>query len=199
MRGRFIVFEGGEGAGKSTQAERLGDHLDALVTREPGGTSLGSTLRGLLLDPGSDVSDRAEALMMAADRAQHVAEVIGPALESGRHVVCDRYLYSSVAYQGFGRQMDPDEIRHISEWATDGLLPDLVLLVEVDAEVAAQRLNRSLDRFERADADFHERVRHGFHLQAVAEPYRWVTIDGTPEPDVVFDAVLAAVDRRWPT
>ena len=134
-RGRFIVFEGGEGTGKSTQARLLAERLDAVCTHQPGGTELGRSIRALLLDddaPGAaTLDDRADALLIAADRAQHVAEVIEPALGAGRHVVCDRYIGSSIAYQGHGRGLDVDIVRAVSGWAAGGLWPDLVLLMEV--------------------------------------------------------------------
>lgn len=199
MSGRFIVFEGGEAAGKSTQARRLAERFDAVLTREPGGTEVGESLREMLLDPSSTIDVRTEALMMAAARAQHVAEVVRPALEGGRDVVCDRYTYSSVAYQGHGRGLDPDEVRGLSAWATDELWPDLVVLLDVPDDEAAARLQRSLDRFEQADAEFHRRVRDGFRTQAAADAQRWVVIDGVGSPDEVFERVVAAVDARLAT
>ncbi len=138
-RGRFIVFEGGEGCGKSTQAARLAEDLGALLTREPGDTQIGAALRALLLDPATVITPVTEALLMAADRAEHVAAVVEPALSSGQDVVCDRYVGSSVAYQGHGRGLDVEQIRTTSAWATGGLEPDLVLLLEVPAAVAAAR------------------------------------------------------------
>jgi dTMP kinase len=207
-RGRFIVFEGGEGTGKSTQARLLADRLDALLTREPGGTPAGSSLRAMLLDPATGRLDaRAEALLMAADRADHVTTVIRPALESGTDVVCDRYAASSIAYQGYGRGLDPAEVRRLSDWASDGLWPDLVVLLRVDAATAAARLSdRSLagrspsevqlDRFEREDGGFHERVASGFDEQAAAEPDRWVVVDGGGAIEEVAARVAEAVDSR---
>ncbi|MFM7069427.1 MAG: dTMP kinase, partial [Actinomycetes bacterium] len=143
----------------------------------------------------------AEALLMAADRAQHVAEVIVPALDAGRHVVCDRYLGSSVAYQGFGRGLPPDEIRHLSVWATDGLLPDVVVLLTVPSDVADRRLGGASDRIEDAGAAFHQRVADGFTAQAAEDPSRWVVVDGTGSKSDVAAAVWAAVSERlgWPT
>jgi dTMP kinase len=206
--GRFIVFEGGEGTGKSTQARHLADRLDALLTREPGGTPTGSALRAILLDPTTGNLDaRAEALLMAADRADHVATVIRPALESGTDVVCDRYAGSSIAYQGYGRGLDPGEVRQLSGWASGGLWPDLVVLLRVDAATAAARLNdrslagwspseEQLDRFEREDGGFHERVAAGFEELAAAEPDRWVVVDGGGTIDEVAGRVAAAVESR---
>ena len=139
--GRLIVFEGGEGSGKSTQAERLATRLGAVLTHEPGATELGAALRRLLLDERSaTVDERAEALLMAADRAQHVAEVIGPALAEGRTVVCDRYIGSSLAYQGVGRGLGVAAVAALSAFAVDGCTPDVVVLLDVPPDVAAARL-----------------------------------------------------------
>lgn len=195
-KGSFIVFEGGEGSGKSTQAERLADRLGAVMTRQPGGTRLGSQLRSLLLDSKLAVSDRTEALLMAADRAQHADELIRPALEGGRHVVCDRYTGSSVAYQGHGRGLDPTEIAGLSTWATDDLVPDLVVLLRVDQATAAERTGSPRDRIEAAGSDFHERVRVGFEAQAEADPKRWVVIDGSGTVDEVAAMIDEAVADR---
>ena len=138
------AFEGGEACGKSTQARLLAEDLDALLTFEPGATAVGTAIRSLLLNPSTTaLADRTEALLMAADRAQHVSEMVRPALAVGRHVVTDRYLYSSVAYQGHGRGLPPDEVAHLSLWATDGLLPDLVVLLDVDVGEAMRRRRRA--------------------------------------------------------
>ncbi len=195
--GRLIAFEGGEGCGKSTQAERLAVRLGAVLTREPGGTAVGARIRELLLDPSTEgLHPRAEALLMAADRAQHVHEVVRPALESGRDVVTDRYAGSSIAYQGAGRGLDPAEIRDLSGWATARLWPDLTVLLDVPLEVTSSRLDRELDRFEREDGGFHERLLDGFRVQARDDPARWVVIDGTRSVDDVAALVFAAVDER---
>ena len=195
--GRFVAFEGGEACGKSTQAALLADALGALRTHEPGGTSIGVTLRALALSPDTVGLDaRAEALVMAADRAQHVAEVVRPALVAGRHVVSDRFAGSSIAYQGYGRGLPPDEIRGLSEFATDGVWPDLIVLLEVPAAVSAERLGADLDRMESAGAEFHARVAAGFRRQADADPRRWVVIDGAASVDEVRVVVNAAVRER---
>jgi dTMP kinase len=197
VTGRFIAFEGGEGCGKSTQAALLADAIGALLTREPGGTPLGANLRGLLLDPkAGPVDPRAEALLMAADRAQHVRRVVAPALESGRHVVTDRFAASSIAYQGHGRGLPIDEVRGLSNWASDGLWPDLNVLIDVPRDVAVRRLGVEMDRFERADEPFHQRVAEGFHALAAEDPEHWVVVDGTPPVDVVASAVRVAVEER---
>lgn len=194
---RFIAFEGGEGCGKSTQAARLADAIGAVLTREPGGTDLGLRLRELLLDPATEhVDRRAEALLMAADRAQHVAAVVRPSLAAGRHVVSDRFAASSLAYQGYGRGLPLDEVRELSAWATDDTWPDLIVLIDVPVETAAARLGEDLDRFEQADDGFHQRVTDGFRDLAAADPARWVVIDGTPPVDVVAAAVRKAVSER---
>lgn len=196
-RGRLVVFEGGEGCGKSTQSARLAARLDAVLTREPGGTAIGGRLRELLLDPAtSRLDERAEALLMAADRAQHVAEVIEPALAAGRHVVCDRFVGSSIAYQGYGRGLAVDEIAALSGFATGGLAPDLVVLLQVEASVAAVRVGTYLDRFEAAGDGFHARVAAGFAAQAAADPARWAVVDGSGSKAAVEARVAAVVTER---
>lgn len=198
--GRFIVFEGGEGTGKSTQAQLLAERLGAVTTREPGGTGLGGHLRGLLLGVAGDapIADRTEALLMAADRAQHAAEILRPALAAGRDVVCDRYIASTVAYQGAGRGLDGAELRRISDWAVDGLVPDLVVLLVVPEEVAWERTGGARDRIEAAGREFHRRVVASFLSQAEADPDTWVVLDGTGGVDEVHARVLDVLVRRWP-
>lgn len=189
----YIAFEGGEGSGKSTQARLLADRLDAVMTREPGGTDLGHRLRSLLLDPGeAPVGPRAETLLMAADRAQHVRQVIRPALDAGRHVVSDRSVFSSLAYQGGGRRLGVEAVRRINEWALDGCWPDLVVLLDLSADGAAGRLERSLDRLEQEDRSFHDRVRSTYGEMAAADE-RWVVIDAAQEIEMVAAQVWAAV------
>ena len=194
----YIVFEGAEGCGKSTHARRLGEAIDAVITRETGGTAIGQRLRDILHDTSvTDLDDRAEALIVAADRAQHFAEVVHPALEAGRHVVSDRSVYSTLAYQGYGRGLSLDELRHVNRWAMGDTWPDLVLLLTVPADVAADRLRkRELDRFERAGDEFHARVDAGFVAMAADEPDRWVVLDATQPKDDVAAAVRAAVHDR---
>jgi dTMP kinase len=196
-RARFIAFEGGEGCGKSTQAAVLADAIGALLTREPGGTPLGQHLRQLVLDPKTGHLDaRAEALLMAADRAQHVATVVRPALAAGRHVVTDRFAASSLAYQGYGRGLSLDEVRSLSRWATDDTWPDLNVLIDLPVEIAATRLGEDLDRFEQAGDGFHRLVTAGFRELAAAEPERWIVVDGMPPVDEVAAAVRVAVEER---
>lgn len=200
-RGRFIVFEGGEGSGKSTQARLMAEARDALLTHEPGATELGRRIREVLLAPvGAEGSgtptpldDRAEALLMAADRAQHVAQVVEPTLTAGRDVVSDRYIGSTIAYQGYGRGLDVDIVRAVSGWAAGGLWPDVVVLLVVPPELAEERIGAARDRIEAAGAEFHERVRHGFAEQADDDPDTWVVVDGTGTIDQVHHRVLAAV------
>ena len=197
-RGIFIAFEGGEASGKSTQAARFAAARGALLTREPGGTPLGERVRSIFLDPATgDVDGRAEALLVAAARAQHVAQVIGPALASGRDVVTDRYTGSSLAYQGFGRGLPVEEVRALSTFAGAGLEPDLYVLLEVPVEVAAARLGADRDRMESAGDDFHQRVRQGYAQLARTEG--WVVIDGSGTPEEVERLVHDAVAARLPT
>ncbi len=201
MTGYLIAFEGGEGSGKSTQARRLADRLGgrALFTFEPGDSPLGAEVRRLLLDaPELHITDRAEALLMAADRAQHVVEVMRPALEAGRTVITDRFAGSSIAYQGYGRQLPAVEIEQLSRWATDGLWPDLIVLLEVSPRVAEHRLRRAKDRMESAGDAFHARVHDGFLMQAMADTDRWAIIDGTRSADEVAAAVWEIVSIRFP-
>ena len=201
MSGHFIAFEGGEGSGKSTQARRLAERLgpQALLTFEPGDSPLGAEVRRLVLDsPDLDITDRAEALLMAADRAQHVAEVIEPALDAGRTVICDRYAGSSIAYQGHGRQLPAAEVEHLSRWATQGRWPDLVVLLELSPEVAESRLHRTKDRLESAGGPFHRRVHDGYLLQAMEDPDRWAIVDGSSTEDEVAAAIWEIVAIRFP-
>ena len=195
---RYVVFEGLEGCGKSTHVARLAESLGAVATREPGGTTVGAALRAAMLDPANtSLSPRAEALMMAADRAQHAAEVVRPALAAGRHVVSDRSVYSSLAYQGWGRGLGEAVVRRINDWALDGTWPDLVVLIDAPLDVLTERMKkRELDRFEREDRAFFQRVHDGFRAMAAAEPRRFVVVDGTPSKDDVQAAILAAVRER---
>lgn len=194
-RGVFVAFEGGEACGKSTQAARLAARRNAVLTREPGGTALGERVRAIFLDPATGhVDGRAEALLVAAARAQHVAEVIEPALAAGRDVVTDRFTGSSLAYQGHGRGLPVEEVRRLSAFASAGLEPDLYVLLDVPADVAAVRLGEDRDRMESAGDDFHDRVRRGYAELARTEG--WVVVDGTGTPDEVEAAVFEAVSGR---
>lgn len=197
QRGRLIALEGGEASGKSTQARALAASLGAMLTHEPGGTEIGRRIRAVVLaaDLG-DFEPRAEALLMLADRAQHVAEVVEPALARGVDVVTDRFTGSSLAYQGFGRGLDLEEIRGLSTWAAGGLEPDLVVLLDVPPEVAAGRRASAGDRMEAADATFHARVAEGYRALAAADTGRWVVVDGTGTADEVGVRVAKLVSER---
>ena len=194
----YIVLEGSEGCGKSTHAQRLGDAIGAVVTRETGGTPIGQRLRAILHDTTVlDLDDRAETLIVAADRAQHMAEVVRPALTAGRHVVSDRSVYSTLAYQGYGRGLPIDEVRRINEWAMGEIWPDLVVLLTIPPDVTAARMRRrQLDRFEQAGDDFHARVDRGFAAMAELEPDRWAVVDATGSKDEVAAAIRGAVQER---
>lgn len=198
-RGLFIAFEGGDGAGKSTQSGLLGRWLEdqgyAVVhTREPGGTALGRQVRELVLhgEDGS-VSPRAEALLFAADRAHHVASLVRPALAEGRMVLTDRYLDSSVAYQGAARALGHEEIRELSLWAVEGLVPDLTVLLDVPSGVGRERRGGVHDRLEREADDFHDRVRQGFLELAAREPGRYLVLDARQPVEELAEAVRERV------
>ena len=197
-RGNYIAFEGLEGCGKSTHVTRLATALNAVATREPGGTEIGAALRATMLDAkNTSLSPRSEALMMAADRAQHIQEVVLPAIDSGRHVVSDRSVFSSLAYQGYGRQLDLGSLRQLNSWAIQNVWPDLVIFIDVSMDVLFERLKkRELDRFEREDRSFFERALHGFHEMAKDEPSRWLIIDGSPPKDELETIIRQAVTDR---
>ncbi|MEU3736918.1 dTMP kinase [Streptomyces sp. NPDC032198] len=202
--GFFIALEGGDGAGKSTQAEALAEWIRAkghevVVTREPGATPVGKRLRSILLDVSSaGLSHRAEALLYAADRAEHVDTVVRPALERGAVVISDRYIDSSVAYQGAGRDLSPTEIARISRWATAGLVPHLTVLLDVAPEAARERFTEAPDRLESEPAEFHARVRAGFLTLAAADPGRYLVIDAAQEPEAVTTVARHRLDLMLP-
>ncbi|MBC8365071.1 MAG: dTMP kinase [Actinobacteria bacterium] len=199
MTGRLIAVEGGEGSGKTTQARMLAEARGAVFTREPGGTPLGEQIRGLLLGTDGDAPcDRAEALLMAAARAQHVDRVVAPALARGDDVVTDRYIGSSLAYQGVGRGLGVAAVAAVSEFAVDGVEADLVVLLDVDAAEAAARLDGSLDRIEQAGAEFHARVAAAYRDLAAADPQHWIVVDGRGTVDEVAQRLQAAVAGRLP-
>lgn len=196
--GLFVSLEGGDGAGKSTQARLLRDWLAAagregVLTREPGGTALGQLLRDAVLH-GDQVDPRTEALLYATDRAHHVASLVRPALARGAVVVTDRYLDSSVAYQGSGRDLGADEVESLSLWATDGLLPALTVLLDLDPVLGQARLTGAPDRLERAGDEFHRRTRAAFLSRAEADPGRWLVLDATQPPDVLAAAIRARIE-----
>lgn len=200
MKGRFITFEGGDGSGKSTQLSLLAEWLieqgrTVVNTREPGGTELGEELREIVLHRRGHVAPKAEALMYAADRAHHIATKVRPAMARGEVVVQDRYLDSSVAYQGVGRDLGAKEVRDISLWATDGLLPDLTILLDVDVRVGRGRLDVSRTRYDRLEAEeqeFHARVREAYLELARAEPERFLVVDA----NAAVEHIAAVVRER---
>jgi dTMP kinase len=200
--GLFITLEGGDGSGKSTQAELLSSWLtDAghvvVRSREPGGTDLGLELREIVLHRRGDIASRAEALIYAADRAHNIATKVRPAIERGEIVIQDRYLDSSVAYQGAGRILDGQEVRDISLWATEGLMPDLTILLDLDEGLGRERLDQARTRYDRLEAekhDFHARVRAGYLELAAAEPQRFLVLPATDSIDSIAAAVRARVE-----
>ncbi|MFJ9431094.1 dTMP kinase [Streptomyces sp. NPDC101490] len=202
--GFFIALEGGDGAGKSTQVQALAEWIRAkghevVVTREPGATPIGKRLRSILLDVSSaGLSNRAEALLYAADRAEHVDSLVRPALERGAIVLSDRYIDSSVAYQGAGRDLSPTEIARISRWATVGLVPHLTVVLDVSPETARERFTEAPDRLESEPPEFHARVRAGFLALAAADPSRYLVVDAGQEPEAVTTTVRHRLDRMLP-
>lgn len=206
MAGRFIVFEGPEGSGKTTQVQRLADRLrglghEVVTTREPGGTAIGEGVRAILLDPGHcAMLPETEALLYAAARAQHVGELIRPALDSGAFVLCDRFVDSSLAYQAGGRGLPLDAVRQVQEMATGGLEPDLKLLLDLPVEDGLRRRLRSPDtvnRLDLADLAFHERVGRAYRDLAAERPEQWRTIDAGQPADDVEAAIWQAVSERF--
>lgn len=201
-RGLFVTLEGGDGSGKTTQAELLEEWLvergrTVVRTREPGGTEVGIEVREIVLHHRGDIAPRAEALLYAADRAHHVATVVRPALERGHVVIQDRYVDSSVAYQGAGRVLDPHEVRELSEWATEGLMPDLTLLFDLPPEVARKRLDAVRTRYDRLEAEaevFHDRVRAAYLEIAESYPARIAVIDATDPVEAIAADVRKLVE-----
>ena len=196
--GFFLSLEGGEGVGKSTQSRLLGAWLhdllgrEVVLTREPGGTTLGVELRNAVLH-GEDIDPRTEALLYATDRAHHVHSLIRPALERGAVVISDRYLDSSVAYQGNGRDLGADEVERLSMWATEGLLPELTVLLDLDPRIGLTRLTGDPDRLERAGDVFHRRVRQAFLERAAAGHRRWLVVDASRAVDEIQAEIRARV------
>src|SRR5258706_5432762 len=197
----FITLEGMEGCGKSTQARRLAERLGpaAVVTKEPGGTAIGLAIRQILLDRSiQGLVPAAELLLYFADRAQHVAEVMQPALAQGRLVVCDRYVESSLAYQGYGRGLSLEAIRQVAELATGGLRPDLIVLLELPIEEGLARVGRrgGHDRMESEVREFYERVWSGYQKLLAGEPSRWVRVSGEGSEDAVAERLWAVLEAR---
>jgi len=201
-KGLFITFEGVEGSGKSTQIDLLAEFLsekgyEVVSTREPGGTAIGDKIRKIVLNPDfTEMDFKAEALLYAANRAQHVAEVIAPALAQGKIIISDRYTDSSLAYQSFGRGLDQKKVENISEWATGGLEPDLTILLDIPADKGLKRTSRSLaDRIEQENIDFHDRVFKGFLKLAKKFPKRFKVIDATKDVDQIHQEVVKLVEK----
>ena len=195
MTGRLIVFEGADASGKSTQARLLARRIGATLTFQFGATAIGGAIRSILLDPAhAALDDRAEALLVVADKAQHAAEIVLPALARGETVVSDRFTSSTLAYQGYGRGIDLEVLDQMMRFATHGLSPDLTVLLDVDIEVARARLGDEIDRIEGAGVEFHQRVREGYLKMAAADPERWLVIDASGTVDDVAARVGAAVD-----
>jgi len=201
MTGLFITFEGGDGSGKTTQINLLATWLEAqgqtvVLTREPGGTDLGVELRNIVLHRKGFIAPRAEALLYAADRSHHIKSLVRPALERGEVVVQDRYLDSSVAYQGAGRVLDPEEVRELSLWATERLMPHLTVLLDVPASVAKARqaqTEREYDRLEAEAEDFHTRVRESYLSLAAAEPERFLVVNGELPIEEIHQSIITKV------
>jgi dTMP kinase len=201
----FITFEGIDGVGKSTQIDLVQTWLESrgleyIRSFEPGGTELGQEIRHLLLHRKGDVSPRSEALLYAADRAHHVATRIKPALEAGKVVLGDRYFDSSVAYQGAARELDLNEVREISLWAVDNLLPDLTFLLDLDAEKAIQRRSKTgtgPDRLEQEKVDFFERAREAYLNLAGSEPGRFVVLDASETVQQISEKLIAELEKRF--
>lgn len=197
--GLWITLEGGDGSGKTTQAGMLAEWMQqrgrtVLRTREPGGSEVGQLIRDIVLHHRGDIAPRAEALLYAADRAHHVATVVRPALARGEVVIQDRYLDSSVAYQGAGRVLDATEVRDLSLWATDGALPDLTVLLDLDPSTARRRLDaddKPFDRLEAEKEEFHARVRAAYLALAAAEPKRFLVVDASLDPDDIAVLIRA--------
>ena len=197
MTGRLIAVEGVDASGKSTQARLLSESLGAVFTFQFGATGAGAVIRGLLLDPANDtLDDRTEALLIIADKAQHVAEIVAPALRAGQDVVTDRFTASTLAYQGYGRGLDLQQLRTMMHFATGGLEPDLNLLLEIPPELASQRLGSSVDRFEGEGREFLERVQAGYLAMAEADPAHWAVVDANGPVEEVASRVLAAVQQH---
>jgi len=200
--GFFVVLEGGDGAGKSTQVDLLVRRLrstgrEVVATREPGGTRVGADIRRVLLH-GEEVAPRAEALLFAADRAHHVRTVVAPALDRGAVVVSDRYMDSSIAYQSVARGLDAEDVRALSLWATEGLLPHLTVVLDVSPAIGRARRDGDPDRLESEDEMFHARVRRGFLDLADAEPDRYLVVDGADDPRRIHQTITDRIHRMAP-
>jgi dTMP kinase len=202
LAGQFIVFDGPDGSGKSTQFRRMADYaqqggIAVTEVREPGGTGVGEQIREVLLDPANvDMDLRCEMLLYMASRAQLVAQRIGPALAQGKLVLADRFISSTLAYQGSAGGLDPKQILDVGEFALGNCWPDLVVVFDVDEKTAASRLNPLLDRMEQKGREYHRVVRQGYHDQVKARPDQYLLIDATPDADIVWKKLLEGLSHR---
>lgn len=211
MRGIFITIEGPDGSGKTTALQQVVPRLQqemnrkVVATREPGGSPIAEKIRSLILDPShTDMDSRTEALLYAASRRQHLIEKVLPILESGDVIFCDRFVDSSIAYQGYARGIGEEGIREINQFATEGLEPDVTLYIDVPAEVGIQRIHANLDereynRLDQEKLDFHEKVRAGYQQLAKANPERIVVVDGTMSREEVAEACYQIIKNRYPS
>lgn len=199
-KGLFITFEGADGCGKTTQLMLLAKYLKAqgrevVVTREPGARGLGEKIREILLNYDGEVSSRAEAFMFLADRAQHIDVIVNPAIKSGKIVLCDRHTDSSVAYQGYGRRLDIDEIKRLNSIATNGKKPDMTLIFDIDVEASMARVGDTKDRMESAGIEFFNRVRNGYLEIAKQEPNRVKVLDASKSIEEIHKNVIALYEK----
>lgn len=199
-KGLFITFEGADGCGKTTQLSMLAQYLkehgkDVLLTREPGAPGLGEKIREILLNYDGAVSDRCESFLFLADRAQHVDIIINPAVKKGEIVLCDRYTDSTVAYQGYGRGLDINQINNLNDIATNGKKPDLTIVFDIDVETSLKRVGKEKDRMESAGVDFHNRVRNGYLEIAKQEPQRVKVLDASASIEEIHQEVLRLIGK----
>ena len=200
MQGKFITFEGADGSGKTTQIEKIKEYLEnkgykCLLTREPGGSDLGNKIREILLHYDGEVDSLAELLLYMADRAQHVKKVILPALDQGIYVLCDRYIDSSVAYQGYARGLDIERIMNLNSIATDGLTPDLTIVFDIETETAMKRVGDVKDRLEQEGIDFHKKLCKGYLELAKKFPERIKAVNANLNVDDVFEQVKILIEN----
>lgn len=199
-RGYFITFEGADGCGKTTQLELLADYLkeknkEVIITREPGAKGLGEKIREILLNYDGEVSDRCESFLFLADRAQHIDMIVNPAVEAGKIVLCDRHIDSSVAYQGYGRGLDIEQIDRLNMLATNGRRPDLTLVFDIDVETSMKRVGKEKDRMESAGVEFFNRVREGYLELAKQEPERICVLDATKSIEEIHSEVVKIIEE----
>lgn len=200
-KGYFITFEGADGSGKTTQIKKLAEYLNSkniknIVTRDPGGTELGSMLREILLHHKGYIAPDCELLLYMADRAQHINEKIIPALEEGTTVLCDRFIDSSVAYQGYGRGLDINKINELNSFVIKNTIPDVTILLDVDTEVAAERIVREKDRFELEAQSFHKKLREGYLKIAEQNTFRFIVVDANDSPENVFKNIVQLLEKK---